>query len=337
MKHLKAYNDYIFESVQSPDVIYKKYYTDVPKHVFREIVDSDPTTKPNKLGVYCKWILNIYRAENLKIEDLYKVTEYLKLYHRFKYKLPIHERNIDNIKSLPDLAMIIEPFETPIPELLSKSENKESAFVKSFENYDLYIPKTYEESRDLGRGTQWCTAADSEDGRKLFDFYTKKDVLYILISKQDPKLKYQLHFKDMQFKDRFDGSINMSILMDSNLDIKNYFEKRINKILENIDLALLEVKKSSKYPRVIFYVKDLETLIVFYIDSKILVINYDKLYSPLRYYFNYSYSQITDMLAEKLEKVFKINLEGVNIDSRPESQMLSFYSNRNHKSYLKSK
>ncbi len=173
MKHLESFE--LFENFMSIDDVFDKYYLNlIDKGVFKMLVKYDPTSKPNKLGKYSKWIVSLYLSESFKMEDLYKITEYLKLFHRFKHALPIEQRNIDNIKTLPELAEIVEPFKETLPELLSSKENKEAAFVKKFKEYDLYIPTTYEQSRDLGRGTEWCTAADSENGKKMFEKYSDK-------------------------------------------------------------------------------------------------------------------------------------------------------------------
>ncbi len=235
MKHLKVYTEYLLESVKSVDDIYDKYYSSIPREEFDIIVVADPTTKPEpddtgsyrtptKMGIYCKWLLSLYASGNLNLEDIYKATEYLKLYHRFKHELSTEKRNINNIENLPELAKIVEPFEKAAPELLSSSENKKKAFIKSFENYDLYIPITYEQSRDLGRNTKWCTAADSEDGIKQFLNYKKRGILYILISKTDPSFKFQFHFEDRMFMDRYDSEIDLIKFLNDNPDIDKYFQ-----------------------------------------------------------------------------------------------------------------
>ncbi len=272
MNHLVFYNDYLLESVKSIYFIYDTYYKDIPREEFDIIIVSDPTTKPEpdntgsyrtptKLGVYCKWLLNLYVSNNLKIEDVYKATEYLRLYHRFKHTLPIKQRNIDNIKSLPDLAKIVEPFKEPIPELLSSTENKKAAFVKSFENYDLYIPQNYEQSRDLGRGTEWCTAADSDEGRKHFKRYDQWGKLYILISKTDHTEKYQLYFEEVQFMDRFDEKINLRSFLEKNTDLKDFLKPQIDKMLEYLNFKAFKRVRLDMYPNCTFFIKDGEVVL----------------------------------------------------------------------------
>ncbi len=255
MKHLVSFN--IFESVMDLDDIYNKYYRNqMNRDIFRVIISYDPTSRPNKLGKYSKWLLNLYDLKKENLEDFYKATEYLKLYDRFKHTLPIEKRNINNIVSLPVLARIIEPFEEPAPELLSSDENKKKAFVKSFKNFDLYIPTTYEQSRDLGRGTKWCTAADSKDGEATFFHYNNKGTIYILISKKDTREKYQFHFEEGQFMDRYDSGIHLLTFMDNHPDIKEYFKVRIHEILKFLEFDTFEERKIDDIPDRTFYLKD---------------------------------------------------------------------------------
>ena len=70
---------YLFEAV-SLDDIYLKYYNDIPKDVFEQIVSADPTYRPNKMGKFGKWLLSLYKSNNLKLEDLYKATNYLRCF-----------------------------------------------------------------------------------------------------------------------------------------------------------------------------------------------------------------------------------------------------------------
>ncbi len=256
MKHLKVFNEYILESVKSVQHIYDTYYSDINKVIFGKIRVLDPTSAWDKMGMYSKWLFKLHRDGNLPSEDHYKASEYLKLYHRFKHKLPLEQRNINNIKSLPELAKIIEPFEEPDSGLLTKTENKNKSFEKSFKNYDLYIPTTYEQSRDLGRGTKWCTAAGSKDAMVTFYNYLERGFLYILISKKDPTIKYQFHFEERQFMDKYDSSIKFYDFMDSNPDINEYFEQQIDTMLSYLDFKTFKKVNLDKYPNRDYYVKN---------------------------------------------------------------------------------
>ncbi len=325
MKHLMLFN--LFESVKTIEEIYDKHYSYFPHDTFKEIINTDPTTKSNKMGIYSKWLLNLFTSKSTKteksnlakdiantlgyryvdlrkLEDLYKATDYLKLYHRFKHKLPIEQRNIDNIKSLPELAKLIEPFKDPEPELLSKSENKSAAFVKSFENFDLYSPKTYEQSRDLGRGTEWCTAADSENGKKMFKKYKTEGRLYILISKTNPKEKYQFHFESAQLVNILDNRINISEFMDTYPDIKKYFKTKLNNIFKYLNFKSFETKKVQGHPSSVYYVLDGDIMLEaeFYFGELTIWVNYT-IWNNIENLYNVDYHGAADYIRKKLLEI----------------------------------
>ena len=75
----------IFEAATIQD-IYQKYYSNIPQDVFQQIISADPTyntEKPDKMGKYGKWLLALYLKGNLKMEDLYKATQYIQMFIRF--------------------------------------------------------------------------------------------------------------------------------------------------------------------------------------------------------------------------------------------------------------
>lgn len=69
----------------------KALYPDMDENKFNELIKLDPTYRDgsNSLGIYGKWILNLYKKGNLKEEDFYKVTEYLKDFEAKKRTLLI--------------------------------------------------------------------------------------------------------------------------------------------------------------------------------------------------------------------------------------------------------
>ncbi len=307
MKHIKSYN--IFESVKSLDYIYDTYYSDMKRLLFDKIIKSDPTTKPNKMGVYCKWLLGLMKSKKLKFEDLYKAPEYLKLYHRFKHTLPVEQRNIDNIENLAELAKIIEPFKEPASDLLSSEENKKKAFVKSFENFDLYIPKTYEESRDLGRGTEWCTAADSDEGRARFNRYKNYGELYIFISKIDKSEKFQFHVESEQYMDKYDKKINLIDFLNSNPDIKEYLSPHLQWLYDILELKFLEKITFEKYPDSVFFIFTHNKFIVMEYDTTdtILFVSFNSIWHYIEISGSYDFmDDVKKYIKDKMMEKFNI-------------------------------
>ena len=99
---------------------------------------------------------------------------------------------------------------------------------KVFENNNwvVYIPKTYEASCKLGRGTNWCTATTENDN--YYKEYTKKGKLYININKNDPSKKYQFHFRTKSYMDSKDNPINIVEFFVENLDLFNFYKTIIS-------------------------------------------------------------------------------------------------------------
>jgi hypothetical protein len=87
-----------------------------------------------------------------------------------------------------------------------KRQIKNEEIEKVFEDEDflIMIPKTERASCLIGKGTQWCTAADKSNN--MFNSYNNQGPLYVIIDK-DNNNKYQLHFETNQLMDAEDRSI----------------------------------------------------------------------------------------------------------------------------------
>ena len=199
----------LFEAASLGD-IYQKYYSQIPEETFRQIVSADPTynvEKPDKMGKFGKWLLNLFQKGALKNEDLYKAKDYLSTFVKFNAK--INQKDINKYSSLPELYKTIEPFIANPGQSTSKSDEvrkiKEGA-QKVYEDakWLVIVPHTQEASCYYGKGTQWCTAADVSDN--MFDYYNEKGNLYINILK-GTNTKYQFHFETNSFMDEHDDYI----------------------------------------------------------------------------------------------------------------------------------
>ena len=128
----------LFEVANIED-IYQKYYSSIPYETFQKIISSDPTynpNKPQKMGKFGKWLLAIFQKNALKLEDLYKATQYLSTFVHYNNK--IQQKDITKYNSLQDLYDVIKPF----------LENPEQAATKSEEvrNIKKGAEKVYEDS-----------------------------------------------------------------------------------------------------------------------------------------------------------------------------------------------
>lgn len=237
------------EGVDTIQNIYQKYYSNIPNGIFTQIIQSDPTysvDKPDKMGKYGKWLLNLYRKGNLKIEDLYKAKEYLTYFSKYINK--IETKDINKFQTLPQLYKTVEPFMTADKnnQRMATSKSDEIRQLKKdvkkvYEDSDwlILIPLTREAAIYYGKNTQWCTAA--ERSSNYYDTYTKEGPLYININKKDNR-KYQFHFESGQFMDEFDDEIENPIAstigMSPQVVRKAYSSQYATLMFDSGDIAL---------------------------------------------------------------------------------------------------
>jgi hypothetical protein len=178
------------------------------------------------MGKYSKWLINLFKNDSLKLEDLYKAKQYLELFHKFNSKMII--KDINHLKSLPDLFVQIEKY-IEYDEIIEDEKPLTGQFKEVFKNedYRIIIPLTLEASKYFGRNTEWCTLNTDR-----FKEYTKKQSsteitkwnLYILYSEKLNK-RLQFHFQSNQFMNVKDKEINIEKFMDENKDIYNFFKQ----------------------------------------------------------------------------------------------------------------
>lgn len=73
--------------------------------------------------------------------------------------------------------------------------------------FKVYEPTTYHQSCILGSGTEWCTAADSAEGRRHFAQYTSGDKRLLIFIDGDEKYQYGVTTKE--FKDKYDDEVEV--------------------------------------------------------------------------------------------------------------------------------
>lgn len=108
---------------------------------FDDIIALDPTSKPNKMGKYCKWLLKLYIGDKLKSEDFYKAKEYLQLFKEYFNKIPAEQRDLmKTCHDLPSLYRMIEPYYTAIQnnERISASKGEEIRKMKNSQAERFY-------------------------------------------------------------------------------------------------------------------------------------------------------------------------------------------------------
>lgn len=246
----------------------RQQFKNVDEDVFNKIFEADPYD-----GKYAQWLLKIYEMGGLPLEDLYKATEYLTIYHKVKNKLDPKYKNIHQsikkqvqyvdsfdgktkykyekipvFKSLQDLFKIIKPYKEEGADLSKNEKLRKENLVYENDKWEVYIPHTYEASCQLGSGTEWCTATGKT--RKHYNDYSKDGQLFIIINKNKREKKYQFHFKRNQFMDKNDDPIDIEVFFTKNPDILfKFFAKKENNLADHlIDLVY---KVSFEHPKYI--------------------------------------------------------------------------------------
>ena len=191
--------------------IRQKYYSTISEEDFIKIASIDSISsnmQKNKLGKYAKWLLNLYKHKCLKLEDLYKATDYIATFDKVaKMKIYI-DLDLNHYKSLSQMYKMIKPYMKIIgkSEKIRNIKTNESEILFEDGIFLVIHPKTKRASMLYGKGTQWCTAA--KYGNNFRD-YNKMGKLYIIIDKRNGK-KYQFHIETESFMNENDEPINLS-------------------------------------------------------------------------------------------------------------------------------
>ena len=249
---------------------------------FIQLVNADPTTRLNnidietanskelakiKAGKYVQWLIKNYltpkterqfgdngydkevkQVKETFMEDLYKVTDDLKKFERFKGKLPAEKRDINKLTT-DELYDAVKDFDLTLA-TTTKSERKAAPvhpgakMVFDGENWRVI------EIKDKGvvgkeaacfyggnnQETRWCTSAP---GASWFDRYIKDGPLYVIFNPNDsdiapatglPRTRYQFHFPSNQFMDKDDRQQDLVQLLNGPMtELKDFFKPEFAK------------------------------------------------------------------------------------------------------------
>jgi hypothetical protein len=254
------------------------------KKEFIDLVLADPTTRLNnvdietatseelgkiKAGSYVPWLVKHYLmpkteserkpgdytyekelkvAKEVFLEDLYKVTDDLKKFERFKGRLPKEMRDIN--KLTPDqLYDAVKDFDLTLA-TTTKAERKSAPVHPGaklvFDGANWRVVEI-EDKGQVGKEaacfyggnnveTRWCTSAP---GASWFERYIKDGPLYVVFNPNDtdvspntglPKVRYQFHFPSNQFMDKDDRQQDLVGLLNGPMnDLKAFFKPEFAK------------------------------------------------------------------------------------------------------------
>jgi hypothetical protein len=106
------------------------------------------------------------------------------------------------------------------------------------DNLIIYVPTNEDGSKYYGRNTKWCTTGKEEN---MFDYYNGMGPLYIIQSKSDPKIKYQLHIDSRQLMNSSDIPIHVDVLntVFNDTNLKEWLLKKKRLILKKNQKIIL--------------------------------------------------------------------------------------------------
>jgi hypothetical protein len=260
----------------------KKVKPKLSKEEFIALVNADPTTRTNnvdmvtadskelsnvKAGKYVQWLIKNYlspiterqpgdngyekevkQVKDTFMEDLYKVTEDLTKFERFKNKLPQEMRDINKLNP-SSLYDAVKDFDLTLA-TTSKSERKSAPVhpgAKMLFDGPTWRVIEIEDKGPIGKEaacfyggqnkeTRWCTSAP---GLTYFERYIKDGPLYVVFKPGDtdvspetglPKERYQFHFPSNQFMDRDDRQIDLVQYLNGPMsELKDFFKPEFAK------------------------------------------------------------------------------------------------------------
>lgn len=263
-KNEKRIKNYILNLYKTPDVSYqellmdfdleienkiedeKKYYRDLIAHLVPQDLSD------NERGQVVIWLVRIIPIEQVLNRSLnYQLTKesLRKLEIFFHYKEFMSKKDLFEINSLEELVLVTEEAKTKIEEYLKDKEyndaNSGKKLIYDGPEYVVYEVHNKGAACELGKGTDWCTAAPGLD---YFEHYYSPDSpLFVFINKSNPKERYQFSYKHRQFMNKNDHPISDYLKQDLTRLISDYLKdnyltiyllnlannEEANKILEN--------------------------------------------------------------------------------------------------------
>ena len=302
----------------------------IPFDILKTIIFADPTTRAPqsllqnietltpeqmeivKVGKYTQWLLKNFLKPTFEgevevgspqykrmtkeykdrfLEDLYKVTDDLKKFERFKGQLPQESRDI--AKLTPDsLFGLVKDFK--LEKTKGSKQEKEEAKLSyqypgstvAFRGPNWTVVKIEDQSElgknaacffggyheaDMGE-TRWCT---SSPGLNYFDSHIKQGPLYVILPNNAEKLgqktglpqeRYQWHFQSNQFMDREDRRVNIIEMLQGKLsELREFFKPEFAKGLtkqndKRLDINNDDSSAAGKFIQIYGYKELFDTL-----------------------------------------------------------------------------
>jgi hypothetical protein len=159
------------------------------------------------LGLYKKGALGSVRSWSRSLTEKYSAA--LELF--FQQKTFMKEKQLQKL-DLESLLKIVDEAHPKIKAHLDKKSyldaDQGKKVILDDENWTILIPTNKGAACELGKGTDWCTAAPGLDYYE--EYHTDEDPLIIFIPKHPDRKgeKYQIHFGTGQFMDEEDIGVS---------------------------------------------------------------------------------------------------------------------------------
>lgn len=270
----------------------------IPFETLKALIFADPTTvvprgtemdidtatvedmEKVKVGKYTNWLIkNFMKPANIEansedqrayaqavknyqtlfMEDLYKVTNDLKKFERFKGTFPQEKRDIakltkdDVFQLVKDLSLEKQKasksekeqarrtYEHPGATVVFRGPNWTVIKIEGTSQLQKDAACFYGGSHESEKGeSRWCTSSPGYDWWKR---YLSKGPLYVILPNESDKLgqisglpveRYQFHFPDSQFMDRDDRQVDLVGMLNGKLqELKDFFKPEFAKGLVN--------------------------------------------------------------------------------------------------------
>lgn len=204
--------------------------------------------------ILINWLISIALKGNLKFEDIYRSNEYFLNF--FKYKNKIKEKDITKYNSLQEVFNAFKPFLDLENSIIDPKSVADSTLIYEDEKCIIMSPETVQASCALGKGTEWCTAADPKSHNNMFDYYNNDGPLLIYFDKHTKK-RVQYHAESKQMMNEDDVEICLPYFYKILFQLKylNSYDTHRLKFLKDGGMAV--VKDVSNNLRTInYYNKD---------------------------------------------------------------------------------
>jgi hypothetical protein len=202
---------------------------------------------PEDLRAYAQAVKDY---QSLFMEDLYKVTDDLKKYERFKNTFPQEKRDIAKLTKdqvfelVKDLSLdktkaskaekeqAKKSYEHPGANVVFRGSNWTVIKIEGTSELQKDAACFYGGSHESDKGeSRWCT---SSPGAEWWKRYLSKGPLYVILPNESSDLgkvsglpveRYQFHFPEQQFMDRHDAQQNLVDLLNGKLkELKDFFK-----------------------------------------------------------------------------------------------------------------